>query len=221
MMNLDIYTLALRAVVLILTIPVHEAAHAYAAYKLGDNTARYQGRLTLDPMRHFDLMGSISLIFLGIGWAKPVPVNPNNFKNRKAGMALSAAAGPISNLILAFVSTIIYKIVFYVGALNQGNTFLPIIEDLFWYMMVVNISLAVFNMMPFPPFDGSRILGYFLPDKAYFKFMQHERTIFFIVLVAVYAGLFNTPLNFITSNTIGFFDSITSFVDTAFISYIL
>ncbi len=215
-MNFDIYTLMLRAVVLILTIPVHEAAHAYAAYKLGDNTARYQGRLTLDPMKHFDLLGSISLIFLGIGWAKPVPVNPNNFKNRKSGMALSAAAGPISNLVLAFLSMIIFKILSYLQILNPGNGFISILVDLFLYMISINITLAVFNLMPFPPFDGSRIFGFFLPDRTYFKMMQHERTIFYIVLAGVWFGLFDAPLSFISGSVISLFDSLTFFVDSIF-----
>ncbi len=212
-MNFDIYTIALRAVVLILTIPVHEAAHAWAAHKMGDNTAKYQGRLTLDPMKHFDLLGSISLVFLGIGWAKPVPVNPNNFKNRKKGMALSAAAGPISNLILAFISLMIFKIFFYLNLANPNNSFLPILSDLFSYMTSINITLAVFNLMPFPPFDGSRILGYFLPDKLYWKFMQNERTIFYIVLALVWLGFFNTPLAFFSSTVIDLFDNITFFID--------
>ncbi len=219
-MNFDIYTLALRAIVLILTIPVHEAAHAFMAHKLGDNTAKYQGRLTLDPMRHFDLLGSVSLIFLGIGWAKPVPVNPNNFKNRKAGMALSAAAGPISNLLLAFVSMIIFKIVLFSDVLNPGNQFLSIAVDLFRYMVIINVSLAVFNMMPFPPFDGSRIFGFFMPDKMYFKFMQHERTIFYIVLLGVWAGFFDAPLGFITGSVFELFDNLTQFVDNIFKSMI-
>ncbi len=212
-MNLDIYTIALRAVVLILTIPVHEAAHAWAAYKMGDSTAKYQGRLTLDPMKHFDLMGSVSLVLLGIGWAKPVPVNPNNFSNRKKGMALSAAAGPISNLILAFFSLMIYKVLVVANFANPYNSFLPILVDLSIYMTSINITLAIFNLMPFPPFDGSRILGYFLPDKLYWKFMQNERTIFYVVLALVWLGVFDTPLAFFTGSVIDLFDSATFFIE--------
>ncbi|MEG2193145.1 MAG: site-2 protease family protein, partial [Oscillospiraceae bacterium] len=103
-MRFDFFDIIVRAIVLLTTIPVHEAAHAYVADRLGDPTARYQGRLTLNPMAHFDLIGSMAMIFTGIGWAKPVPINPRNFDEPKKGMAISAAAGPISNLLLATAS---------------------------------------------------------------------------------------------------------------------
>ena len=111
MLNLNPFTLIVRAIVFIVTIPVHEAAHAWAADRLGDPTARYRGRLTLNPAAHFDLMGCIAMLLFGIGWAKPVPINPMNFENRKKGMALSAAAGPLSNILLATVSLIFAKLI--------------------------------------------------------------------------------------------------------------
>ncbi len=215
-MNFDLYTLAIRAIVLILTIPVHEFAHAYAAYKLGDSTAKYQGRLTLDPMQHFDLVGSLSLIFLGIGWARPVPVNPNNFKNRKQGMAISAAAGPLSNFALAFISIIVYKILLFSFGYASGNTIVNIALDISWYMMSINISLGIFNLMPFPPFDGSRIFGYFMSDRMYFKIMEYERQIFFIVFAGLWLGIFDGPLRFFNGLIFNGLDSLTFFIDMIF-----
>ena len=112
---MDLFEILVRAIVLLTAIPVHEAAHAYVADRLGDHTARYQGRLTLNPMAHFDPVGSMAMILTGIGWAKPVPINPLNFKDTKKGMAISAAAGPISNLIVAVISLVVAKILLYAG----------------------------------------------------------------------------------------------------------
>ena len=166
---MDLFSILVRAIVLFTAIPIHEAAHAYVADKLGDPTARYRGRLTLNPMAHFDLIGSMAMLFTGIGWAKPVPINPLNFKDTKKGMAISAAAGPISNLIVAAISLALSKILLYAGYGMGVNTVISTLYTVFNSMCFINISLAIFNLIPIPPFDGSRIFNYFLPDKWYFK----------------------------------------------------
>ena len=213
------FTLMVRAIVLLTAIPVHEAAHAYMADKLGDPTARYKGRLTLNPLAHFDLIGSMALLFTGIGWAKPVSINPINFDDSKRGMALSAAAGPISNLVMAAISLIITKIIVYTGGYSliygygsvTGNLYM-----IFSTMCSINISLAIFNLMPFPPFDGSRIFNYFLSDRFYFKIMEYERYIFLGIFLLLYMGVFDRPLSFLNGLVYVALDKRTFFVDAFF-----
>ncbi len=210
---MDIFSIIVRAIVLVTTIPVHEAAHAYVADKLGDPTARYQGRLTLNPMAHFDIVGSLALILTGIGWAKPVPINPNNFDDRKKGMAISAAAGPVSNLILATISLAIAKMLSYIGWAFGENVVITTLFIIFKTMCQINISLAIFNLLPFPPFDGSRIFNYILPDKFYFKVMEYEQYIFIGLFFVLVTGILDLPLGILTSVVFSVIDKITVFVD--------
>ena len=161
----------LRAVVVLITIPFHESAHALASHLLGDDTAVRAGRLSMNPLRHFDPLGALCMLVGGVGWAKPVSINPYNYKNPKVGMALSAAAGPASNLLLAWVSMILYKLCWYSGL---GDA-VPVLTMFLYYMVAMNLSLAVFNLLPVPPFDGSRIALLFLPQRLYFRAMKYER----------------------------------------------
>lgn len=179
-----------RALVVLLTIPFHESAHALVSHWLGDDTAVRAGRLSLNPLRHFDPLGALCMLVGGVGWAKPVRINPYNYKNPKVGMAVSAAAGPISNLLLAWVSMILYKICYYTGL---GDA-LPFVEMFLYYMVTMNLSLAVFNLLPAPPFDGSRIALLFLPQDLYFKAMKYERYIMLAVLALTFLGVLNKPL---------------------------
>lgn len=192
---MDFFDIIVRAIVLLTAIPVHEAAHAYVADKLGDPTARYMGRLTINPMAHFDLMGSVAMIVCGIGWAKPVPINPRNFRDQKKGMAISAAAGPISNIIVAAISLAIAKLLLYISYAAGANTVVSTLFTIFRSMCFINISLAIFNLIPIPPFDGSRIFNYFLPDKFYFKIMEYERYIFLGLLIVLFTGILDFPLS--------------------------
>ena len=183
--------------VIFLTLPIHEWAHGFVSTKLGDPTPRYQGRLTLNPMAHIDVMGAIGILLFGIGWAKPVRVNARYYRNSKWGMALVALAGPLSNVILAFVLLILGNILVFVGL-----TELAIIQQVYlflYYIALINISLAVFNLIPVPPFDGSRILFAVLPQKYYFQIMRYERYIFIGVFAIVYLGVLDKPLDFLTS----------------------
>ena len=144
--DFDIIDLLIKALVLFTALPVHECAHAWVASKLGDNTAKYQGRITLNPMKHLDLFGSIAMLLVGFGWAKPVPINPRNFKNPKAGMAISSLAGPVSNILLAMIAMIIYKVLFYLSIYNSLN--LDALINVFWYVTILNIGLGIFNLLP-------------------------------------------------------------------------
>ena len=184
-----------RALVVLLTIPFHESAHALVSHWLGDDTAVRAGRLSLNPMRHFDPLGALCMLVGGVGWAKPVSINPYNYKNPKVGMAVSAAAGPISNLLLAWVSMILYKICYYSGA---GDA-VPFIEMFFYYMITMNLSLAVFNLIPLPPLDGSRILAAFLPDRMVYQYYRYQNIIMLAVFVLLFTGVLSRPLGWLTT----------------------
>ena len=210
---MNFFNIIVRAIVLLTAIPVHEAAHAYVADRMGDPTGKYMGRLTLNPAAHFDLIGSLAMIFTGIGWAKPVPVNPRNFRDPKKGMAISAAAGPVSNLIVAGVSLAVAKILMYVSFATGANTVISTLFTIFRTMCYINISLAIFNLIPIPPFDGSRIFNYFMPDKFYFKVMEYEQYIMIGLLLLLFTGILDLPLGLINGVVFGVLDKLTYFID--------
>lgn len=169
-------------------LPVHEAAHAWMAEKLGDSTGRLSGRITLSPFAHLSLMGTIMLFIFGFGYAKPVPVNIRNFKKRKLYMGLTALAGPVSNLLLAVVFIVIGYVcaLFSVAGATESVSVSEIASMFFINVGYYNICLAVFNLIPFPPLDGSRILTMFLPDKIYYRIMQYERYLFYVLFAILY-----------------------------------
>ena len=210
---MNLFNIIVRAIALLTAIPIHEAAHAYVADKMGDPTGKYQGRLTLNPAAHFDLMGSLAMIMVGIGWARPVPINPRNFREPKKGMAIAAAAGPISNLLVAAVCLAASKVLLYASYAFGVNTVLNTLYIIFYRMCSINISLAIFNLIPIPPFDGSRIFNYFLPDKYYFKIMQYERYIFLGLLGVLFTGVLDVPLNLFANVIVAILDKLTAFVD--------
>lgn len=178
------------------TLPFHEYAHAFVATKLGDQTARLSGRLSLNPMRHIDPLGALMIVLVGFGYAKPVPVNPRNFKNPKVGMALTALAGPCANLLMATVFLLLKNIILLFPTSN------PIVLALAYFFIFaasINIGLAVFNLLPIPPLDGSRILQLIIPSKYYFKFLQYERYVVIVVFVLLLTGILSRPLGYLQS----------------------
>lgn len=196
----------------ILALSFHEAAHGYIAYKCGDRTAFNLGRLTLNPLKHLDPVGTLAMLILGFGWAKPVPINPRNFKNPKNGMALTALAGPVTNLILGALGSLLVAVTALGMFLLNASATLPqsswipnalrVLYNFFYYFGYVNILLAVFNMLPIPPFDGSRIFSVILPSKYYFRIMRYERQIMigiFVVLLFCSYVLNFSPFSFLAS----------------------
>lgn len=203
-----------RLFVVLFCTPVHECAHAWMANKLGDGTARVNGRLTLNPLAHFSPIGTVMILLFGIGYAKPVPVNPYNFKNAKKGFALTALAGPVSNFIMAFVASFVSMFFLYVN--KSGNVGLDAVSDFFYYAAIVNVSLAVFNFLPIPPLDGSRIFGLILPDKIYDKFLKYENYIMIGLFVLLFTGVLDGVLSTIT----GFVMNVITFIPALIFSNI-
>ncbi len=184
----------LSAVAALIALTVHEYCHGYAAYRLGDDTAKSMGRLTLNPIHHIDPYGAICMVLFHIGWAKPVPINPRNFKKPKRDFAITAAAGPLSNLILAFFSAFLYLLVFALVRdirFESKNFLYYLIDNTLSFILIfhsVNIGLGLFNLLPIPPFDGSRLLNVILPPDKYFAIMKYERKIYLGVLIWLLLG---------------------------------
>lgn len=175
-------------------LPLHEFAHAWAANKLGDTTALQAGRHTLNPLASFDPMGALFLLLFGFGWAKPVPVNSRAFKNPRRDTALTALAGPVSNILAALVGAIVY----YVLLIFVFHWSIPSwLWYFFYYYITVNASLAAFNLLPLPPLDGSRIVGAFLSGKALYNYYRYQRQIMMAVFLLLFLGFLDGPLSFL------------------------
>lgn len=172
-------------------LPLHEFAHGWMANKLGDPTAKLEGRLTMNPLASVDPMGALALLLFGFGWAKPVPVDSRYFKKPKRDMAVTALAGPVSNLLAALVGAVV---VAALQAFAPYNVFTSFLFNMFYYYVVVNISLAVFNLLPVPPLDGSRILSAFLSDRAMYTYYRYQNIFVMALFVLMLSGAFSGPL---------------------------
>lgn len=185
-------------------LTVHEVSHGYMAYRLGDPTARNMGRLTLNPLKHLDPIGALCMVLFHFGWARPVPINARYFKKPRRDTALTAAAGPISNFIMAFLGLLVQEILLAVFIRHPASSqFVYNLQyaalTLFSYFHVLNLSLGMFNLIPVPPLDGSRIFLTFLPAKYYFGIMQYERYIQLGLMLLLWLGLLSRPLSFLVS----------------------
>ena len=190
----------------LIAISVHESCHGLSAYWLGDDTAKRQGRISLNPLHHLEPFGFLMMVVAHFGWARPVPVNPyrmTKIKSPKLGMALTAAAGPVSNLLLALSFGTAFYILLYSGdqkllymwaGYEKAGGLLYYLSDFFYVCMILNAGLAVFNLIPISPLDGSKILAIVLPEKAYAQLMRYERYGFFILAALLFSGVLDRPL---------------------------
>ncbi len=194
--------------IIILALCVHESAHGLAAKWMGDPTAYNLGRISLNPVKHLDPIGAIMMFLFGFGWAKPVPINARHFRNPKGGMAVSALAGPLSNVVCSYFFFVAFVLM---GKLTtpQSKTAVTLLTALMLLCYVgylLNLSLAVFNLIPVPPLDGSRILFVLLPAKAYFAVMKYERFIYFGVMLLVFTGMLDMPLTLVRNGITKLFE---------------
>ena len=206
----------------LLAISVHESSHALSALWLGDDTGKRMGRISLNPLRHLDPVGFVMMVVAHFGWAKPVMVDSRRFKNQKLGMALTALAGPVSNVLLALIFGFAYLLsfrlaprsvqvdwyLFLVGGVSSGSSgVLFYLIRFFMAGLVLNSGLAVFNLIPVPPLDGSKILAIILPDRTYAKLMRYERYGMLILIALLFTGVLDKPLNTLVS---GLMDGVIS-----------
>lgn len=182
------------ALAALLSISVHESAHALSAHWLGDDTAKRMGRISLNPFRHLDPVGFFMMVVAHFGWARPVPVDMRRFKNPKVGMALTALAGPLSNILLALISTFAF---YLTPAAERSAGIANVLISFFRVMIILNTGLAVFNLIPVSPLDGSKILAIILPDAAYLKLMRYERYGMLILIGLLFLNLLDKPLAFL------------------------
>lgn len=213
--NLDwsiLTNMLLRAVPALICITLHELSHGYVAYKLGDNTAKNMGRLTLNPIKHLDIVGLIMMVAFNFGWAKPVPVNMRNFKNPKRDMAITALAGPVSNVLICCIVLFIYGLI-YVPCAVANTEFSKSVMYLVYVTAYLSMALAIFNIIPIPPLDGSKVLFSLMSDKSYMKLMRYERYGMLVLLLLVVTGFLENPL---TTATEFVFDKLFVFAEWGF-----
>lgn len=193
--HVDLGTVAAQVIsilfVILCILPLHELAHAWVANKLGDPTAKLEGRLTFNPLASVDPMGALALLLFGFGWAKPVPVDSRYFRKPKRDMAITALAGPVSNLLAAFVGAVLVAIM---EAFSPYNGFTNFVYNVLWYYVVVNISLAVFNLIPMPPLDGSRIVAAFLSDRVMYTYYRYQNLFVMLMFLLLLSGALSGPL---------------------------
>ncbi len=200
-------TFMARIFTILLCSSVHEYSHAWMAYRLGDDTAKLQGRLTLNPLKHISWIGTLMIFLFGFGFAKPVPVNPSRFRDRKKGFALTAAAGPASNFIMA-IFFMLLSYIFLIFA--SSSRLMEISAQFFFTVAFVNVALMVFNLFPIPPLDGSRIFGLLLPDKYYYTLLKYEQYIWLGLMLGLYLGILDKPLNFAIQSVFNGLDALIS-----------
>ncbi len=204
--------LLLSLPIILFALSLHETAHGYVAYKLGDPTAHSLGRLTMNPLKHLDPIGFICMLLFGFGWANPVPINSRYFKKPRRDMALTALAGPASNILAAVVFSVLYGISLLLlnmilSKVHYTNVTVSYLAECFtvmlYYGISLNVTLAVFNLLPIPPLDGSRIVSAFLPPMLAYKYMKYERIISIVLMVLLLFGVLSPVISIATDFIIG------------------
>jgi Zn-dependent protease len=186
--GLSLYSLLLSFPVIIISLTFHEFSHAYVSYRLGDPTAKNLGRLTLNPLKHLELFGTLMMLIARVGWAKPVPINPMYYRDRRKGTMLVSLAGPLSNILLALIFAFPMYYLEYKYYVPKGIS--QVLYDLCYLFYILNLNLAVFNIIPVPPLDGSKIMAGVLPSRQYFKMLEYQNyfMIGFLILVFIFPG---------------------------------
>lgn len=197
-----IVQLLLTLPVILLALSVHEMSHGYMAYKLGDPTANSLGRLTLNPVKHIDIIGFVCMLFFGFGWAKPVPINTRYFKKPRRDIILTSLAGPVSNIFLAAIFALLMKLFYFLldFAVIPNETvwyMAALFNNFLYYGILLNLSLAIFNLLPIPPLDGSRLVTTLLPYNVSVRIMRYEQIIQIVLMLALFVGILDPVLDFL------------------------
>ena len=209
--NMDwwgLLTLLISAAAALLCITLHELSHGFVAWRLGDPTAKNAGRLTLNPIRHLDVVGLLMMLVAKVGWAKPVPVDMRNFRHPKRDMAITALAGPAANFLLATAALGVASLIYHFAP--QGTVAAYAIY-FFLYMAVLSVGLGIFNLVPIPPLDGSKILFALLPDRIYYQYLRYERFFILAVVLLAWMGVFSVPLSFCMEGIVRGLCAVTAF----------
>ncbi len=206
-MGSSLIELLIRIPVILFAITVHESAHGCMAYLMGDSTARYRGRISLNPLRHLDPVGALCMLLFGFGWAKPVPVNPGYFKKRKLGTILVSLAGPFSNFLTGLISCVIYYLVS--RFVNYNTTLLQFIILVLRQSVFMNVGLMIFNLIPVPPLDGSKVVMEFLPYRWQYEIYRYERYFSLVLILLVYAGTMTPVLRVLQMGVLSFYDFVS------------
>lgn len=206
-----ILDLLITALCVFLSLTVHEFCHGYMAYLRGDNTAQRTGRLSLNPIHHIDPIGALCLFLFGFGWAKPVMVNPVNFKRKtiKLDMVLTSLAGPFSNFLLAFISVFFMMLIAVLGDGYITNKWIYLVYQILQTLTFMNMGLGLFNLIPIPPLDGSKVLSAVLPTRIYFKLMEYERYGFIALILLINLPIFNRLLSWAVVGILNVFTDIS------------
>lgn len=223
MFGFNLMDIVIGVPITLIALTGHEFAHGWVSSKLGDPTPERDGRLTLNPLAHLDVVGTILMILTGFGWAKPVMVDPRYYKNRKRGMALTAIAGPLANLIMAFIAMLIFAVVLVVQVKLSGGIMpenasmaVQIVWKFAFLLAYRNLCFMVFNLIPIPPLDGSKVLGLFLPNRMYYRMLQHERYAIIIIMLLSISGAFDriigTGVNVVLTGMINLIDLIIGLI---------
>ena len=211
MLSFDVTSILVRIVAVVLAMSVHEMAHALVSYLMGDPTAKMEGRLSLNPFRHIDWIGVLCLMFFGFGWAKPVPIDSRYYKDQKTGIIWTSFAGPLANFILAFVVLAVYfLLVHFAPVFMITSAFGEFIGLCLVATSQISIAFGIFNLIPIPPLDGSKILFSFLPDEQYYRVIQGSQIFYFIFIAILFSGILDTPLYLLRNNVFEIFWNITS-----------
>ena len=219
-------SLVVSAVAALVCITFHELSHGYVAWRLGDPTAKMAGRLTLNPIKHIDILGLVMMLVAKVGWAKPVPVDMRYFRNPKQGMAVTALAGPVSNFLMALVALALCSLI------NAFAPLYPAVLVLLCFLCnvaILSVGLGIFNLIPISPLDGSKVLLALLPDQIYFKILRYERYVMIALVILVLLGVFQRPLSFLMTTVLRWMCGVTRFPleavlvfqDLSYVAYLL
>ena len=200
------------AIGVILSMSIHEVAHGLVSYWMGDPTAKLEGRLSLNPFKHIDWDGLVCLLFFGFGWAKPVPIDSRYYKDAKTGIIWTSFAGPVANFLLSFICVFLFYALYKFAPQFIFTAAGNFISSVLSYTGLISTGFGIFNLIPIPPLDGSKVVFSFLPDDKYYKFIEGAPWMNFLFIALIFTGVLNSPLGMLRAQMISFFEMVTKMI---------